>query len=201
VKISIQSLLEEARTATCALAVIDTFRAFTTAAVALANGPPRIIMVGTVDEALALRAAESGTICMGEVRGQVPNAFDLRELGHSRRMDSAIAPAQRSIGPSRKTRTTPGQHTPAHLCYEEGDANAARAFLGSWLTTYPRNGLLYSHLSWHMALGDLEAGDAAAALRLFREAFSPDVHSGLPRGKVNDAVSFSVALRTRRASA
>ena len=50
--------------------------------------------------------------------------------------------------------------------------------------------MLYSHLSWHLALGDLEAGDAAAALRLFREAFSPDVHSGPPRGKVNDAVSF-----------
>jgi len=81
-------------------------------------------------------------------------------------------------------------HARAHLCYEEGDANAARAFLASWLTTYPRNGLLYSHLSWHQALGDLEAGDAAAAFRLFREAFSPDVHSGPPRAKVNDAVSF-----------
>ena len=81
-------------------------------------------------------------------------------------------------------------HARAHLCYEEGDANAARAFLASWLTTYPRDGLLYSHLSWHLALGDLEAGDAAAALRLFREAFSPDVHSGPPRGKLNDAVSF-----------
>ncbi len=81
-------------------------------------------------------------------------------------------------------------HARAHLSYEEGDPNAARAFLASWLTTYPRNGLLYSHLSWHLALGDLEAGDAAAAFRLFKEAFSPDVHSGPPRGKVNDAVSF-----------
>ena len=81
-------------------------------------------------------------------------------------------------------------HARAHLCYEEGDPNAAHAFLASWLTTYPRNGLLYSHLSWHLALGDLEAGDAAAAFRLFREAFSPDVHSGPPRAKVNDAVSF-----------
>ncbi len=81
-------------------------------------------------------------------------------------------------------------HARAHLCYEEGDANGARTFLTSWLTTYPRNGLLYSHLSWHLALGDLEAGDAAAAFRLFREAFSPDVHSGPPRGKVTDAVSF-----------
>jgi tetratricopeptide (TPR) repeat protein len=81
-------------------------------------------------------------------------------------------------------------HARAHLSYEEGDANAARVFLKSWLTTYPRDGLLYSHLSWHLALGDLEADDAAAALRLFREAFSPDVHSGPPRGKLNDAVSF-----------
>jgi tetratricopeptide (TPR) repeat protein len=81
-------------------------------------------------------------------------------------------------------------HARAHLSYEEGEANAARAFLKSWLTTYPRNGSLYSHLSWHLALGDLEAGDAMAAFRLFREAFSPDVHSGPPRGKLNDAVSF-----------
>jgi tetratricopeptide (TPR) repeat protein len=81
-------------------------------------------------------------------------------------------------------------HARAHLSYEEGDPNAARAFLASWLTTYPRNGLLYSHLSWHLALGDLAAGDAAAAFRLFREAFAPDVHSGPPRGKLNDAVSF-----------
>ncbi|HEV2099702.1 MAG TPA: tetratricopeptide repeat protein [Stellaceae bacterium] len=81
-------------------------------------------------------------------------------------------------------------HARAHLWYEEGDPNAARAFLASWLTTYPRNGPLYSHLSWHLALGDLEAGDASAAFRLFREAFSPDVHSGPPRGRVNDAVSF-----------
>jgi tetratricopeptide (TPR) repeat protein len=81
-------------------------------------------------------------------------------------------------------------HARAHLCYEEGDADAARAFLTSWLTTYPRDGTLYSHLSWHLALGHLEAGDAAAASRLFRDAFAPDVHSGPPRGKLNDAVSF-----------
>jgi hypothetical protein len=81
-------------------------------------------------------------------------------------------------------------HAHAHLCYEEGDPDAARAFLTSWLATYPRDGLLYSHLSWHLALGHLEAGDAAAASRLFREAFAPDVHTGPPRGKVTDAVSF-----------
>jgi Tfp pilus assembly protein PilF len=81
-------------------------------------------------------------------------------------------------------------HARAHFCYEEGDANAACAFLESWLPTYPRNGALYSHLNWHLAMGHIEAGDAAASLRLFREAFGPDVHSGPPRGKLNDTVSF-----------
>lgn len=75
-RISIQSLLEGARNVTGAVAVIDTFRAFTTAAVALASGASRIIMVGTVEEALALRAAESSAICMGEVGGQAPDTFD-----------------------------------------------------------------------------------------------------------------------------
>ena len=81
-------------------------------------------------------------------------------------------------------------HARAHLSYEQGDPAAAREFLASWLTTYPRNAPLYSHLSWHLALAHLAAGDAAAASRLHHAAFAPQVHSGPPRGKLNDAVSF-----------
>jgi tetratricopeptide (TPR) repeat protein len=81
-------------------------------------------------------------------------------------------------------------HASAHLSYEQGDPDAARVFLASWLTRYPRDGTLYSHLSWHLALAELEAGDAAAASRLLREAFAPAVHSGPLRGKLNDGVSF-----------
>ncbi len=81
-------------------------------------------------------------------------------------------------------------HTRAHLAYEQGDPAGARTFLASWLTRYPRDGTLYGHLSWHLALAELEAGDPAAASQLFREAFSPEVYSGPPRGKLNDAVSF-----------
>src|SRR5579872_320661 len=109
-------------------------------------------------------------------------------LSENGQRDAARPKIDRSLG---QNPTNPwAAHARAHLCYEEGDANAARDFLACWLTTYPRDGLLYSHLSWHLALGHIEAGDAAAAFRLFREAFSPDVHSGPPRGKVNDAVSF-----------
>jgi hypothetical protein len=58
------------------VAVIDVFRAFTTAAVALANGASRIVMVGGVEGAFALRDAGLGQVCMGEVGGRAPDGFD-----------------------------------------------------------------------------------------------------------------------------
>ena len=62
-EISIHSLLEGAARATGSVAVIDVFRAFTTAALALANGASKIVMVRTVREALELRQAGIGQIC------------------------------------------------------------------------------------------------------------------------------------------
>jgi 2-phosphosulfolactate phosphatase len=75
-EISIYSLLEGARRATGTVAVIDVFRAFTTAAVALANGASSVVMVRTVEEALALRNAGIGQVCIGEVGGRAPHGFD-----------------------------------------------------------------------------------------------------------------------------
>lgn len=74
--IVIGSLLEGAEKATGRAGIIDVFRAFTTAAVALANGASHIIMVGTLEEALALRSCGVGQVCMGEVRGRAPAGFD-----------------------------------------------------------------------------------------------------------------------------
>jgi hypothetical protein len=74
--IVIGSLLDGARQATGAVAIIDVFRAFTTAAVAFANGASRIVMVGSVEEALALRESGVADVCMGEVSGRAPPGFD-----------------------------------------------------------------------------------------------------------------------------
>jgi hypothetical protein len=109
-------------------------------------------------------------------------------LSENGQHDAARTKIDRSIGQNPDNPWA--AHARAHLSYEEGDADAARSFLASWLPRYPRDGALYSHLCWHQALGELEAGDTAAASRLFRDAFSPDVHSGPPRGKLNDTVSF-----------
>jgi 2-phosphosulfolactate phosphatase len=75
-EICIGSLLDGAAQATGAVAIIDVFRAFTTAAVVLANGASHITMVGTVEEALALRESGVADICMGEVGGRAPAGFD-----------------------------------------------------------------------------------------------------------------------------
>jgi 2-phosphosulfolactate phosphatase len=75
-EIRVDSLLDGARRAAGAVAIIDVLRAFTTAAVALANNATRIIMVAGVDEAVRLRVAGVGDICMGEVKGRAPEGFD-----------------------------------------------------------------------------------------------------------------------------
>lgn len=75
-EVVVRSLAEGARQATGYVAIIDVFRAFTTAAVALANGASRITMVGTVEEALSLRDCGVGQVCIGEVRGRAPAGFD-----------------------------------------------------------------------------------------------------------------------------
>jgi 2-phosphosulfolactate phosphatase len=76
VEVLVESLLAGAKMATGSVAVIDVFRAFTTVAVALANGASQIFMVGTVEEALALRSSGVAQVCMGEVRGRKPVGFD-----------------------------------------------------------------------------------------------------------------------------
>lgn len=81
-------------------------------------------------------------------------------------------------------------HSRAHLCYEQGEGDAARAFLREWLRAYPRGGVLHGHLHWHLALSELEAGETRAALALYRAAFSLEGGSGTARQKLQDAASF-----------
>ena len=81
-EIRIESLLEGARRAQGTVVIVDVFRAFTTAAVALARGADRIIMVAEIDEALRLRDQGVGEICVGEVNGIQPEGFDFGNSPH-----------------------------------------------------------------------------------------------------------------------
>ena len=83
-----------------------------------------------------------------------------------------------------------GAHGFAHVCYESGEVDAARAFLTSWLSTYPRDGFFHGHLSWHLALCEIQAGNWAEALRLYQDALALDRHSGGPQQRISDGAAF-----------
>jgi tetratricopeptide (TPR) repeat protein len=106
--------------------------------------------------------------------------------------DGQLAAARSKI--ERSVTTNPnnahGAHGFAHVCYESGEPDTARTYLSSWLTTYPRNGFFYGHLSWHLSLCELQSGNWAEATRLYRDAIALDRHSGGPQQKMSDATAF-----------
>lgn len=72
----IGSLTASAAQARGAVVIIDVFRAFTTAAVALSNGAEAILMVDDLAAALSLRDQGAGSVCIGERVGRRPEGFD-----------------------------------------------------------------------------------------------------------------------------
>jgi 2-phosphosulfolactate phosphatase len=75
-EIRVGSLIGGAADAGGTTVVIDVFRAFTTAAVALSQGARRIVMVDTLEKALALRSSGTGDYCIGERDSVKPPGFD-----------------------------------------------------------------------------------------------------------------------------
>jgi len=106
--------------------------------------------------------------------------------------DGQLAAAREKI--ERSVATNPknahGAHGFAHVCYESGEPDTARAFLSAWLADYPRDGFFYGHLSWHLSLCELQAGNWAQALRLYQDALGLDRHSGGPQQKMSDGAAF-----------
>jgi len=74
--VRIESLIEGARKAQGTVVIVDVFRAFTTAAIALSKKANKIIMVAEPDDALTLRERGVGDLCIGEVDGKRPEGFD-----------------------------------------------------------------------------------------------------------------------------
>jgi tetratricopeptide (TPR) repeat protein len=109
-------------------------------------------------------------------------------LGEDGRVAEARPKIERSVMLNRKNAHC--AHGMAHVCYESGDADGGRDFLSSWLATYPREAAFHGHLSWHLALLELAAGNWTAAQQLYRYAIAPDRHPGGPQQKVWDATAF-----------
>lgn len=83
-----------------------------------------------------------------------------------------------------------GAHGFAHVCYESGEPDTARAYLSEWLPTYPRDGFFHGHLSWHFTLIELQTGRWEDALQRYRDAILLDQHSGGPQQRISDGAAF-----------
>lgn len=83
-----------------------------------------------------------------------------------------------------------GAHGFAHVCYESGEPDTARAYLSDWLPTYPRDGFFHGHLSWHFTLIELLTGRWDDALQRYRDAIALDRHSGGPQQRISDGAAF-----------
>ncbi|HKS89577.1 MAG TPA: hypothetical protein VJR70_09080 [Stellaceae bacterium] len=106
--------------------------------------------------------------------------------------DGQLAAARAKIEQSVATNpnNAHGAHGFAHVCYESGDLDSGRAYLSSWLATYPRDGFFYGHLSWHLSLCEIQAGNWEEARRVYRDAIALDRHSGGPQQKISDGAAF-----------
>ena len=106
--------------------------------------------------------------------------------------DGRLGPARAKIEQSlaANPRNAHGAHGFAHVCYESGDPEPARRFLAGWLPDYPQDGFFQGHLSWHLSMFEILAGNWQEATRLYREAIVLDRHTGGPQQKVTDGVAF-----------
>jgi 2-phosphosulfolactate phosphatase len=120
-EIRIVSLLEGARTAQGTAIVIDVFRAFTSAAVAFDRGAEKIVLVAEIAEALALRRQGVGELCMGEVAGKKPDAFDFGNSPYE--LSQAVLTGKTLI-----------QSTRAGTVGVTAATNAETIYLGSFVT-------------------------------------------------------------------
>jgi len=115
-------------------------------------------------------------------------SYHATALSEDGRIAAARPIIERSVALNRNN--AHAAHGYAHVCYESGDAETGREFLSSWLATYPRDGSFHGHLSWHLALFELGAGNWSAAQGLYRDAIALDRHSGGPQQRMTDGAAF-----------
>lgn len=83
-----------------------------------------------------------------------------------------------------------GAHIRAHLYYETGDADSGLAYLDQWRQSYARGGILHCHVSWHVALWALAAGDTGTMWSVVDADIDPATGAGPPLNVLTDMVAI-----------
>ncbi len=81
-------------------------------------------------------------------------------------------------------------HALLHAMFEDGSVDQGDTLVDRWIPTYDRAGILYGHIRWHQALGALEYGDAARALKIYADVLQPSVTKAPPLNAVTDGASL-----------
>ena len=118
------------------------------------------------------------------------HAFALSESGS---IDAARKLIDRSL--AIYPRNAHGAHVFAHVLYENGEDAAGLAYLVDWLADFPRVAQLHCHLSWHVALWNLELGKVDEALEVYERDVRPGSSWGPPINTLSDSASFLWRLR------
>ena len=101
----------------------------------------------------------------------------------SRNIEAALAAYPRSAHSA---------HIRGYLFYELGEREAGLAFLTEWMKTYPRDGLMHCHNSWHLALWSIETGRTKDAWRIYEDALRPGAAWGPQINVATDCAAFLV---------
>ncbi|HXP77857.1 MAG TPA: tetratricopeptide repeat protein [Stellaceae bacterium] len=81
-------------------------------------------------------------------------------------------------------------HARIHAHVELGETKPGVAFLTTWLRDYDPAAQLHCHLNWHLALFELDLGEAEAAMTRYLAAMRPAVAQCAPMATLADVASF-----------
>lgn len=81
-------------------------------------------------------------------------------------------------------------HALLHAMFEDGSVDDADMLVDRWIPTYGHTGILHGHIRWHQALGALEYGDVARALKIYAEVLQPSVTHAPPLNAITDGASL-----------
>jgi tetratricopeptide (TPR) repeat protein len=81
-------------------------------------------------------------------------------------------------------------HNRVHVLLEKGESDRAVDYLNEWMADCAKETLLHCHLSWHVALFELERGNPERAWEIYRAHIHPGSAWGPPILIATDAPAF-----------
>lgn len=113
------------------------------------------------------------------------HAFAMLETGDIAR---ALPTIERSL--ARNPRNAHGAHIRGHVYYESGEPGAGLNYLADWWRSYGKQGQMHCHISWHLALWELELGNPRGAWEIYHAHLHPGASWGPPLNALSDSASF-----------